>query len=83
VIAEIRPSADRRNQATLPKWRDHPHAQAAAALRDFILVGDAQSAGDREKLSYLDFLGTIITDEIARRSQKKPASAERRENFRQ
>jgi DNA replication protein DnaC len=35
-----------------------------------------------EKLSYLDFLGTIITDEIARRSQKKLASALRRANFR-
>src|SRR4030065_231888 len=35
-----------------------------------------------EKLSYMDFLATIITDEIARRTQKKLASALRRANFR-
>ena len=34
------------------------------------------------KLSYMDFLATIITDEIARRNQKKLASALRRANFR-
>jgi DNA replication protein DnaC len=35
-----------------------------------------------EKLSYKDFLSTVITDEIARRSQKKLACALRRANFR-
>src|SRR3989304_6671077 len=35
-----------------------------------------------EKLSYMDFLAPIITDEIARRTQKKLASALRRANFR-
>jgi DNA replication protein DnaC len=35
-----------------------------------------------EKLSYMDFLATIITDEIARRSQKRLATALRRANFR-
>lgn len=35
-----------------------------------------------EKLSYMDFLATIVTDEIARRNQKKLASALRRANFR-
>ena len=35
-----------------------------------------------EKFSYMDFLATVITDEIARRSQKKLASALRRANFR-
>jgi DNA replication protein DnaC len=34
------------------------------------------------KLSYLDFLATLITDEIARRTQKRFASALRRANFR-
>jgi DNA replication protein DnaC len=34
------------------------------------------------KLSYMDFLATIVTDEIARRAQKKLASALRRANFR-
>ena len=34
------------------------------------------------KMSYMDFLATIVTDEIARRSQKKLASALRRANFR-
>jgi DNA replication protein DnaC len=35
-----------------------------------------------KKMSYMDFLATIITDEIARRNQKKLASALRRANFR-
>jgi DNA replication protein DnaC len=35
-----------------------------------------------EKFSYMDFLATVITDEIARRSQKRLASALRRANFR-
>lgn len=35
-----------------------------------------------EKLSYMDFLATIIQDEVARRTQKKLASALRRANFR-
>ena len=35
-----------------------------------------------EKLSYMDFLATIIQDEIARRAQKRLASALRRANFR-
>jgi len=35
-----------------------------------------------EKFSYMDFLATVITDEIARRNQKKLASALRRANFR-
>ena len=34
------------------------------------------------KMSYMDFLATIVTDEIARRNQKKLASALRRANFR-
>jgi DNA replication protein DnaC len=34
------------------------------------------------KFSYMEFLSTIITDEIARRNQKKLASALRRANFR-
>jgi len=35
-----------------------------------------------QKMSYMDFLATIVTDEIARRTQKKLASALRRANFR-
>jgi DNA replication protein DnaC len=35
-----------------------------------------------EKFSYVDFLAIIIQDEIARRSQKRLASASRRANFR-
>lgn len=35
-----------------------------------------------EKLSYMDFLATIVQDEIARRTQKRLASALRRANFR-
>ncbi len=35
-----------------------------------------------EKLSYMDFLATIVQDEIARRTQKKLALAFRRANFR-
>ena len=35
-----------------------------------------------EKLSYMDFLATVITDEVARRNQKKLALALRRANFR-
>ena len=35
-----------------------------------------------EKFSYMDFLATVIQDEIARRSQKRLASAVRRANFR-
>jgi len=35
-----------------------------------------------KKMSYMDFLATIITDEIARRNQKKLATALRRANFR-
>ena len=35
-----------------------------------------------EKLSYMDFLATIVTDEIARRTQKRLSSALRRANFR-
>ena len=34
-----------------------------------------------KKLSHMYFLATIITDEIARRTQKKLASAFRRANF--
>ena len=34
------------------------------------------------KMTYMDFLATIITNEIARRNQKKLASALRRANFR-
>ena len=35
-----------------------------------------------EKLSYVDFLAAIVLDELARRTQKKLASAFRRANFR-
>ena len=35
-----------------------------------------------KKMSYMDFLATIITDEIARRNQRKLATALRRANFR-
>ena len=35
-----------------------------------------------EKMSYMDFLATIVTDEIERRNQKKLATALRRANFR-
>lgn len=35
-----------------------------------------------QKLSYMDFLATIVTDEIARRTQKRFSSALRRANFR-
>jgi DNA replication protein DnaC len=34
------------------------------------------------KLSYVDFLATLVSDEFARRSQKRFASALRRANFR-
>jgi len=35
-----------------------------------------------EKMSYMDFLATIVTDEIERRNQKKLAATLRRANFR-
>lgn len=51
-----------------------------SGIMDSIEVRNRQAI--ENKLSYMDFLATIVTDEIARRNQKKLAMALRRANFR-
>jgi len=51
-----------------------------SGILDSIEVRNRQAI--EHKLSYMDFLATIVTDEIARRNQKKLAAALRRANFR-
>ena len=49
-------------------------------IKDFIESRKRQAI--EEKLSYMDFLTTIIADEIARRTQKRLETALRRAKFR-
>jgi DNA replication protein DnaC len=51
-----------------------------SGILDSIEVRNRQAI--ENKLSYMDFLATVVTDEIARRNQKKLATALRRANFR-
>ncbi len=66
----------------------NPMPELIPMLKQLRLSGILDSLESRnrqaieEKLSYLDFLAAIIQDEIARRTQKKLASALRRANFR-
>jgi DNA replication protein DnaC len=66
----------------------NPMPDLTPMLKQLRLSGilDSIEARNRQaienKMSYMDFLAIIITDEIARRNQKKLASALRRANFR-
>jgi DNA replication protein DnaC len=66
----------------------NPMPELAPMLKQLRLSGIMDSIETRNKqaiehkLSYMDFLATIITDEVARRNQKKLATALRRANFR-
>ena len=66
----------------------NPMPEIIPMLKQLRLSGILDSLESRNrqaieaKLSYMDFLATIITDEIARRTQKRLASALRRANFR-
>jgi DNA replication protein DnaC len=66
----------------------NPMPELTPMLKQLRLSGIMDSIETRnrqaiaEKLSYMDFLATVVTDEIARRTQKKLASALRRANFR-
>lgn len=66
----------------------NPMPELTPMLKQLRLSGIMDSIETRnrqaieKKMSYMDFLATIITDEIARRNQKKLASALRRANFR-
>ena len=66
----------------------NPMPELIPMLKQLRLSGILDSLESRnrqaieEKLSYMDFLATIIQDEIARRTQKKLASALRRAYFR-
>jgi DNA replication protein DnaC len=66
----------------------HPMPEIIPMLKQLRLSGilDSLESRNREaiekKLSYIDFLVTILTDEIARRSQKRLAFPLRRANFR-
>jgi DNA replication protein DnaC len=66
----------------------NPMPELTPMLKQLRLSGIMDSIESRnrqaieKKMSYMDFLATIITDEIARRNQKKLASALRRANFR-
>jgi DNA replication protein DnaC len=66
----------------------NPMPELTPMLKQLRLSGIMDSIESRNrqaiesKMSYMDFLATIITDEIARRSQKKLALAVRRANFR-
>lgn len=65
----------------------NPMPELMPMLKQLRLSGVLDSIESRnrqaidQKLSYMDFLATIITDEIERRTQKKLASALRRANF--
>jgi DNA replication protein DnaC len=66
----------------------NPMPELIPMLKQLRLSGVLDSLENRnrqaieEKLSYTDFLATIVQDEIARRTQKKLALAFRRANFR-
>ncbi len=66
----------------------NPMPELTPMLKQLRLSGIMDSIESRNrqaiesKMSYMDFLATIITDEIARRNQKKLALAVRRANFR-
>lgn len=66
----------------------NPMPELIPMLKQLRLSGILDSIESRnrqaidEKFSYMDFLATIVQDEIARRTQKKLASAIRRANFR-
>lgn len=66
----------------------NPMPELAPMLKQLRLSGIMDSIEERNrqaiegKLSYMDFLATVVTDELARRNQKKLATALRRANFR-
>lgn len=66
----------------------NPMPELIPLLKQLRLSGILDSIESRnrqaidEKLSYMDFLAMIVQDEIARRNQKRLASAVRRANFR-
>lgn len=66
----------------------NPMPELTPMLKQLRLSGIMDSIESRNrqaiesKMSYMDFLATIITDEIARRNQKKLVLAVRRANFR-
>jgi len=66
----------------------NPMPEIIPMLKQLRLSGMLDSLESRnrqaieDQLSYMDFLATVITDEIARRTQKRLASALRRANFR-
>jgi DNA replication protein DnaC len=66
----------------------NPMPELIPMLKQLRLSGILDSIESRnrqaitEKFSYMDFLATVIQDEIARRAQKRLASAVRRANFR-
>jgi DNA replication protein DnaC len=66
----------------------NPMPELIPMLKQLRLSGILDSIESRnrqaieEKFSYMDFLATIVQDEIARRSQKRLESAVRRANFR-
>jgi DNA replication protein DnaC len=66
----------------------NPMPELIPLLKQLRLSGILDSIESRnrqaieEKFSYMDFLATIVQDEIARRTQKRLASAVRRANFR-
>ena len=66
----------------------NPMPEIIPMLKQLRLSGILDSLESRnrqavdKKFSYMDFLATVVTDEIARRNQKKLASALRRANFR-
>ena len=66
----------------------NPMPELIPMLKQLRLSGIMDSIESRnrqaidEKLSYMDFLATIVTDEIARRTQKRLETALRRANFR-
>ena len=66
----------------------NPMPELIPMLKQLRLSGILDSIESRnrqaieKKFSYMDFLATIVQDEIARRSQKRLASAVRRANFR-
>ena len=66
----------------------NPMPEIIPMLKQLRLSGILDSLESRnrqaieDQMSYLDFLATIVTDEIARRTHKRLASALRRANFR-
>jgi DNA replication protein DnaC len=66
----------------------NPMPELMPMLKQLRLSGILDSIESRnrqaidKKMSYMDFLATIVTDEIERRNQKKLAAALRRANFR-